>query len=54
VRYLRSLMIEGAHAVLRHLAPNSQQPDDRRLLRWVQRHGRKSAAIRLANRTPAV
>jgi transposase len=48
--YLRSLMIEGAHAVLRHLDPNSQQPDDRRLLRWMQRHGRKGAAIRLANR----
>jgi transposase len=48
--YLRSLMIEGAHAVLRHLDAASQQPDDRRLLRWVQRHGRKGAAIRLANR----
>jgi transposase len=48
--YLRSLMIEGAHSVLRTLSPDSQQPDDRRLLRWVQRHGRKGAAIRLANR----
>ncbi len=43
-------MIEGAHAVLRHLDPNSQQPDDRRLLRWINRYGRKGAAIRLANR----
>jgi transposase len=48
--YLRSMVIEGAHAVLRHVAPDSQQPDDRRLLRWMQRHGRKGAAIRLANR----
>lgn len=48
--YLRSLMIQGAHAVLRQLAADSQQPDDRRLLRWVQRHGIKGAAVRLANR----
>ena len=48
--YVRSLMIEGAHAVLRHLSPQSQHSDDRRLLRWIQRHGRKGAAIRLANR----
>lgn len=48
--YLRSLMIEGAHAVLQRLAPDSQQPDDQRLQRWLQRHGRKGAAIRLANR----
>jgi len=48
--YLRSLVIEGAHAVLRHLSPDSQRSDDRRLLRWMQRHGRKGAAIRLANR----
>jgi transposase len=48
--YLRSLMIEGAHAVLKRLDPGSQQPDDKRLLRWIHRHGRKGAAIRLANR----
>jgi transposase len=48
--YLRSLMIEGAHAVLSRLDPHSPQSDDKRLLRWVQRHGRKGAAIRLANR----
>ena len=48
--YLRSLMIEGAHAVLRHLSADSHKPDDRRLLRWVQRHGSKGAAVRLANR----
>jgi len=48
--YLRSMMIEGAHAVLRHVSPDSQESDDRRLLRWIHRHGRKGAAIRLANR----
>jgi transposase len=48
--YLRSLMIEGAHAVLQRVAADSQQPDGRRLLRWMYRHGRKGAAIRLANR----
>jgi transposase len=48
--YLRSLMIEGAHAVLNHLSPDSPHPDDRRLQRWLHRHGRKGAAIRLANR----
>ncbi|MHC8391560.1 IS110 family RNA-guided transposase [Pseudomonas sp. MDT2-39-1] len=48
--YLRSLMIQGAHAVLQQLRPDSQQPDDRRLLRWMSRLGRKEAAVRLANR----
>jgi transposase len=48
--YIRSLMLEGAQAVLRHVKPDSPHPDDRRLLRWLHRHGRKGAAIRLANR----
>jgi hypothetical protein len=48
--YVRSMMIEGAQAVLSRLDPRSAQPDDRRLLRWMERHGRKGAAIRLANR----
>lgn len=48
--YLRSLMIQGAHAVLKQLKPESTQPDDRRLLRWRQRLGQKGAAVRLANR----
>ena len=48
--YLRSMMIEGAHAVLKHVSPNSQDSDDKRLLHWLHRHGRKGAAIRLANR----
>lgn len=48
--YLRSLTIQGAHAVLKQLRPDSQQPDDQRLLRWLTRLGRKEAAVRLANR----
>jgi transposase len=48
--YVRSMMIEGAQAVLRMLDPGSTQPDDQRLLRWMSHHGRKGAAIRLANR----
>lgn len=48
--YLRSLAIQGAHAVLQQVRPESSAADDRRLLRWLQRHGRKGAAVRLANR----
>jgi transposase len=48
--YVRSLTLQGAHAVLQKLQPDSQQPDDRRLQRWMSRLGRKEAAIRLANR----
>lgn len=48
--YIRSLMIQGAHAVLKQLRADSQAADDRRLLRWRQRHGAKGAAVRLANR----
>lgn len=48
--YVRSLMVRGAHAVLKQLRPDSQQPDDRRLLHWMSRLGRKEAAVRLANR----
>lgn len=48
--YLRSLLIEGAHAVLRLLKADAEEEDDRRLKRWMQRHGRKGAAVRLANR----
>lgn len=48
--YIRSLAIQGAHAVLRQLKPGSEHPDDRRLQRWLGRHGQKGAAVRLANR----
>src|SRR5690606_25520033 len=48
--YLRSLTIQGAHSVLRQIRADSEQPDDRRLQRWISRLGRKEAAVRLANR----
>lgn len=48
--YIRSLAIQGAHAVFRQLNPNSDHPDDRRLQRWLGRQGLKGAAVRLANR----
>lgn len=48
--YLRSQAIQGAHAVLQQVRPDSPAADDQRLLRWLQRHGRKGAAVRLANR----
>ncbi|WP_287815485.1 IS110 family transposase, partial [Pseudomonas sp.] len=48
--YIRSLMIQGAHSVLQQVRPDSEQPDDRRLLRWLSRLGRKQTAVRLANR----
>lgn len=48
--YLRSLTIQGAHAVLRQIRSDSEQPDDQRLQRWISRLGRKEAAVRLANR----
>ncbi len=48
--YLRSLMIQGAHSVLKQLRPDSPHTDDRRLLAWLNRLGRKDAAVRLANR----
>lgn len=48
--YIRSLMIQGAHAVLKEVKPSSEQPDDLRILRWLNRVGRREAAVRLANR----
>jgi transposase len=48
--YLRSLAIQGAHSVLQQVRADSTAADDQRLLRWLQRHGRKGAAVRLANR----
>ena len=48
--YIRSLSIQGAHAVLRQVRPDSEHPDDCRLRRWLSQHGQKGAAVRLANR----
>lgn len=48
--YIRSLVIQGAHAVLRYVKPETEDGGDDRLRRWVKKHGRNGAAIRLANR----
>ncbi|TAM00196.1 MAG: IS110 family transposase, partial [Rhodanobacter sp.] len=47
--YLRSAMIEGAHAVIRQIRRDATDPYSRRIQRWVQRCGQKGAAVRLAN-----
>jgi transposase len=46
--YIRTLAIEGAQAVIRHVTADT--PASARLWRWKQRHGSKGAAVRLANR----
>lgn len=43
--YLRSLLIQGAHSLLMRPERASE-----RAQRWLQRHGKKGAAVRLANR----
>lgn len=48
--YIRSLAVTGAQAVLRQLKAESTDPDNQRLQRWCRQHGKKGAAIRLANR----
>lgn len=48
-RYLRSALIEGAHAVINPIRSDARDPYSRRIQRWVQRCGRKGAAVRLAN-----
>lgn len=48
-RYLRSAMIEGAHAVIQQIRSDATDPYSRRVQRWVKRCGRKGAAVRLAN-----
>jgi len=48
-RYLRGLLISGAHAVLRHTRSDAVDAGHRRILRWQQRRGGKGAAVRLAN-----
>lgn len=48
--YIRSLMIQGAHAVLVRVKPADKEAEPDRLRRWMRQHGRKGAAIRLANR----
>lgn len=49
-RYIRSLLIGGAQAVIRHLPRRKDNsPLTQRLRRWVEKRGTKAAAIRLAN-----
>ncbi|HET6631131.1 MAG TPA: IS110 family transposase [Rhodanobacteraceae bacterium] len=47
--YVRSLLIQGAHAVIKAMRSKIDDPDNQRIARWVQRHGAKGAAVRLAN-----
>lgn len=47
--YLRSALIEGAHAVIQHTSSEATDPYSRRIQRWVKRCGEKGAAVRLAN-----
>ena len=49
--YIRSLLIQGAHAALRVVRADARDPYSRRLRRWRERHGSKGAAVRLANHT---
>lgn len=48
--YIRTLAIQGAQSVLQRVPADAEDRDNRRLLRWRQRHGTKGAAVRLANR----
>lgn len=48
-RYLRGLLIEGAHALLAWPRTGTDRASEG-LRRWLQRHGKKGAAVRLANR----
>ncbi len=48
--YIRSLLINGAHAVLQRVDPVSEDPHHARLRGWKKRLGSKGAAVRVANR----
>lgn len=49
--YVRSLLINGAHAVLRQVdRAGGSSSHAVRLRRWKEKHGSKAAAVRLANR----
>ena len=47
--YVRQLLINGAHAVVRVVRHDATDALSRRVLRWRGRHGVKGAAVRLAN-----
>ena len=48
--YIRSLLINGAHSALQRVDAKSDGPHPARLHRWEERLGKRSAAVRLANR----
>jgi len=48
--YIRSLAVTGAQSVLHRVRADATGADDKRLQRWCRQHGKKGAAIRLANR----
>lgn len=48
--YIRSLLINGAHAVLQRVNMASDEKRHQRLRHWKERVGTKAAAVRLANR----
>lgn len=48
--YIRSLFIQGAQAVLRQVRQPAESAAENRLQRWLRHHGRKGAAVPLANR----
>jgi len=49
--YLRSLFLQGAHSVVRHLRPEATDALSCRIRRWQDRHGEKGAAVRVVNHT---
>lgn len=49
--YLRSLFLQGAHAVVQRVRPEATDALSCRLRRWKERHGEKGAAVRMVNHT---
>lgn len=49
--YLRSLFLQGAHAIVRRVRPQATDGLSCRIRRWQDRHGEKGAAVRVANHT---
>lgn len=49
--YLRSLFLQGAHSVVRHVRPEATDALSGRIRRWQERHGEKGAAVRVVNHT---
>lgn len=49
--YLRSLFLQGAHAVVQRVDPNATDGLSCRIRRWRERHGVKGAAVRMVNHT---